>query len=203
MSDGIRQVNNPQRVPSTLTAIDGPQEGEPRVIHPITILVGRHDRTQTTMNTYVNADPQYFEVPEDGTFQNDQGDPFQYAKGDRLPLSVAVRFPDFRDHIDDAEAGLQLARPVGEVPDVGPAEKRAMASAPENRMEPAPENRAGMFVAEEDLTPAQKAARTRAANKAKEEADATSQASGTNDEGDVSTGEPDGAGTGEPEASTS
>lgn len=166
MVNGIRQMNNPERVPLTLTRIDGPQEGEPRVIHPVAVLVGRQDATRETMNTYQDANAGLFEVPEDGTFQDDGGNPFQYFKGDRLPYMVARRFEAFRSHIDEG----------GVVP--GLTDARALPGAPENRMEPAPENRDGTFVTEEDLTPAQKAARTRAENKAKEEADGDSNGSG-------------------------
>lgn len=131
MSDGTRQINNPDRVSSTLTAIDGPQAGAPRVIHPLTLLVGERDRTGQTMNTYRDAESALFTVPDDGVYQDDAGNPFQYAKGDRLPFFVAARFAAFRDSgIDDAV-----------VPGVSAARQERQEPAPENRMEPAPENR--------------------------------------------------------------
>lgn len=175
MSDGIRihQVNNPDRVPSTVTAIDGPQQGEARLIHPIALRVGRQT-PRSTMNTYIDPASSQFEVPADGTYQDDAGDPFLYRQGDRIPFATAMRFPDFRDHLGDADRpvlGMTLARPLSEVPDVGPEERRALREAPENRMMPAPENREGAFVPGDQLTPQQKAARTRSENKAKESDD--------------------------------
>jgi hypothetical protein len=102
--------------------------------------------------TTMDAEHQ-FEVPEDGTYLNDMGDPFQFPKGHRLPLAVAVKFPDFRSELGDEQ-----------VPGTANARQEP---APENRMEPAPENRTE--------TAAQRKAREKAE---KEAAEAASQGEG-------------------------
>lgn len=111
--DGIRQMNNPSRVPSTLSAIDGPQEGAPRVIHPIGLRVGKEGQDMSLITG--TDDTVYFEVPEDGTYLRRDGGSFWYPKGHRITTAEAALFDAF-----DARAE----------------------SEPENRMEPAPENRA-------------------------------------------------------------
>lgn len=121
--DSTRPQKNPDRVPSTLTAIDGPQEG---ALRAITVLVGT-PMTEDTMVTRSTVDNEYFEVPEDGTYMDDRGNPIALNKGDKLPLARAARFKDFNVSTE----GTTLS---------GLTDARAM-SAPENRMEPAPENR--------------------------------------------------------------
>lgn len=123
--DGTRQVNNPSRVPSTLTAIDGPQEGALRVIHPVALLVGTTQQ-ETSMTPY-GSDAPYFEVPEDGVYTDDRGNPIAFKAGDKLTLSRAATFKDFNVSTEGSHlSGLSPAR---------------MDAAPENRMDPARENR--------------------------------------------------------------
>lgn len=91
--DGIRQVNNPSRVPSTLSAIDGPQEGTPRVIHPMGMLVGKEGQDMGLITGTDNT--VYFEVPEDGTYIRRDGGSFWYPKGHRLTIGEAALFEAF------------------------------------------------------------------------------------------------------------
>lgn len=88
-------VNNPLRVPPLLTAIDGPQAGAPRVIHPIGLAVGVPGGS-TSMDTSAAT----FLVPEDGTFMDDFGSPIQYRKGDHVPAARAREFPSFREQME-------------------------------------------------------------------------------------------------------
>lgn len=166
-----RQMNNPSRVPSTLTAIDGPQEGAPRVIHPVGILVGRAVE-ESPMNPF-QREPAVFEVPQDGTYIDVDGNPFAFAKGHRLSLGRASRFPDFNSPVPDArDARSKSSQDRSTTEDTGAvdalqsevqklrdqlAELQAQTEAnaegrpevteqrqepePENRMEPEPENR--------------------------------------------------------------
>lgn len=193
MRDGIRQVNNPERVPDTLTAIDGPQEGARRVIHPVAMVVGTDPKEH---EMYQRAEPEFFEVPADGTYRDRRGNPIAFKKGDRIPLSRAAQIEAFNVDLSGRH-----------VSGITPARKEA---APENRMEPAPEtpeggegdpeNREGYETIkareeaernaqqdEENLTPQQKAARTRAANQAaREEAEADADQSDDADSSDES-----------------
>jgi hypothetical protein len=148
--DGIRLRNNPDRVPPLLEALDPNQAGLPRIIHPIAMAVGSNERTDPmALVTTMDAEHQ-FEVTEDGTYVNDQGDPFWFPKGHRLPLAVAVKFEDFRGDLkDEAVPGTQNARVEAPV---------------ENRMEPAPENR--------QETAAQRKAREKAEKEAAAQAEA-------------------------------
>lgn len=152
--DGARQVNNPARVPDTLAAIDGPQAGAPRIIHPVAVAVGTKEQ-----HMYQRAESEPFVVPEDGTYTDNRGNPIALTKGHRLSVGRAMQFPAFRERLAGRRAsGITAAR--------------AQSAAPENRVEPAPqtpedgdtapENRGD----DEELTPQQKAARTRAANQA-------------------------------------
>jgi len=134
MDGAPRQMNNPSRVPSTLTAIDGPQEGEARVIHPVGILVGRAVE-ESPMNPF-QREPEVFEVPQDGTYIDVDGNPFAFAKGHRLSLGRASRFPDFNVAAPDARNARQEP-------------------APENRMEPSPENRSAKSSKKDDADGAQ------------------------------------------------
>ncbi|MDQ3540839.1 MAG: hypothetical protein M3440_09140 [Chloroflexota bacterium] len=122
--DGTRLINNPNRVPPTLTAIDGPQEGEPRVIHPITMLVGTVSRETAPMDS---TNPELYEVKEEGTYTNENGDPFYFPAGHKLPHAVANHFPDFATKGDEVYvAGSSNVR---------------QEEAPANRMETPPDNR--------------------------------------------------------------
>lgn len=143
--DGTRLINNPNRVPPTLTAIDGPQAGEPRLIHPITMLVGTVSRETAPMDSTVHD---LYTVKDEGTYKDENGDPFYFPAGHKLPHAVANHFPDFA---------------VKEVYVVGLSNVR-QETPQENRMETPPDNR-------DELTPAQKAARTRAENAAKADAE--------------------------------
>lgn len=144
--DGTRQVNNPLRVPDTVTAIDGPQAGAPRIIHPVAIRVGTSIK-ETAMPLYTNAESDVYEVPESGVYTDDNGNPFQFVKGHRMSHAEAARFSDFRAQAEgDTVPGLTAARVGDEQPAVAEtdepiAELRAEGSAPENRMESAPSNR--------------------------------------------------------------
>lgn len=124
--DGARQVNNPARVPDTLTAIDGPQAGQRRIIHPVAMPVGVDTKEPTMARTSI--DQQTFEVPEDGVFTDHRGSPIAFRKGDRIPLTRAAQFAAFNASLE----GEQLS---------GITAARAEGPAPENRAEPAPENR--------------------------------------------------------------
>lgn len=131
MDGGIRIIGNPARVPPILSAIDQPQEGLPRVIHPIALAVGRPDpdaaRTGviSTMDMYAKD----VEIDEDVTLFNEQGDPFQFKAGDRISAARASQFPE-------------LARRVGDEPIRGAVDARSLAGAPENKARgEAPENR--------------------------------------------------------------
>lgn len=161
--DGTRNPNNPARVPDTLAAIDSPQAGALRVIHPVALVVGTPMKEH---EMYRYPEQQLFEVPEDGTYLDHRGSPIAFKKGDRIPMTRAAQFEAFNVDL----SGRHLSR-------ITPA--RAESAATENRMEPAPETPEGgdnppenRDEGEEGLTPQQKAARTRAANQAAKDADA-------------------------------
>lgn len=90
-----------------------------------------------------------YTVEQEGTYKNENGDPFYFPAGHKLPHAVASRFPDFATEGEVYVVGLSNVRQ--ETP-------------PDNRMESPLENR-------DELTPAQKAARTRAENAAKADAE--------------------------------
>ena len=136
--------NNPRRVPPLLSAIDRPQEGLPRIIHPVALAVGRRQGVITTM-----SDP-YAEVviEEDATFVNEQGDPFQFRAGDRVSAGRAMAFPELAKRVEGDVIGTGLARAEDERPDVAPTDdpaspptpvaitRRMVPGAPENKAEP-------------------------------------------------------------------
>lgn len=136
----ITTVNNPSRVHPLLDAIDQPQAGLPRVIHPIGMRVGQPDTGVIIVETHEG----YIDIKEDATYVNDAGDPFFFPAGHKLSPAEASRFPDLVKQVDGGLIVVAVsARPEGEVPDLAPTElaRRGLPSAPENRMEPAPENR--------------------------------------------------------------
>lgn len=133
MDGGTRIIGNPERVPPILSVIDEPQEGLPRVIHPVGLAVGRPDpdaaRTGviSTMDMYARD----VEITEDITVFNEQGDPFQFKAGDRVSAARASQFPD-------------LAKQVGDAPIRGAVDARSLAGAPENKARSgAPKSRSG------------------------------------------------------------
>lgn len=138
MDGGVRDPNNPARVPPILAAIDQPQEGLPRVIHPVGLVVGRPDpaaSAQGVMSMYAGN----VEITEDMTVTDASGTPFRFKKGDRVSAARAAAFPDLAKRIEG--------------PIMGADEARAVYGAPENRMRgPAPENRGGRTVTSEDLS---------------------------------------------------
>jgi hypothetical protein len=128
---GVMSINNPDRVPRILDAIDQPQEGLPRVIHPVTLSVGRPDplAASTGVLNTMDAFAQDVVIEKTGTYLNEQGDPFLFKAGDRISAARAAAFPD-------------LAKKLGDKPIRGTNDARAILAAPENRMESAPsENR--------------------------------------------------------------
>ena len=132
MDGGMRNPNNPARVPPILSAIDQPQEGLPRVIHPIGLAVGRPDplAAMTGVLNTMDAFAGDVEITEDATYLNELGDPIQFRKGDRVSAARAAGFPELAKKIDQNK------------PIVGTNDARAIYGAPENRMEAgAPQNR--------------------------------------------------------------
>lgn len=131
MDGGAREVNNPSRVPRILSVIDQPQEGLPRVIHPIGIRVGTPDPLAggTGVFSTMDAFAADVEITEDATYVNEAGDPYQFKKGDRIPAARAAAFPELAKKIDQDK------------PIVGTNDARADPNLIENRMEPAPQNR--------------------------------------------------------------
>ncbi len=71
------------------------------------------------MNTafIANTDDQYltFEVPEEGTYTNDAGDPFWFDRGARIGFGQAARFDAFRPLIQEQlEASRRAAREMNQ-----------------------------------------------------------------------------------------
>lgn len=121
------QPKNPSRVPSVLGAIEPNPAGLPRVIHPIGGLpVGRPEPGVRNMSD--QDDAASVEVPADGTYLDQHGDPFQFHKGDRLHPAAARRFPDLVKRQDAPIAGVDDVRAVPGAP-----ENRALPGAPQNR----------------------------------------------------------------------
>lgn len=137
MERGTRDPNNPARVPRILAVLDQPQEGLPRVIHPIGLAVGRPDplaATQGVRNT-MDAFAGDVLIEEDATYVNDAGDPYSFKAGDRISAARAAAFPELAKKIDQDK------------PIVGTNDARAVYEAPENRMETgAPQNRGSQMV---------------------------------------------------------
>ena len=190
-------MTDPGSVPPPI-AVSEPQLGAPRTIHPIgtaPLRVGRPilRRDSTTMD----RPTEYHIVKTSEVRQSRSGrSSMQFAEGTKVPLHVAYEY----GLIDELQ--LISARPEGEEPAVAPNDdpvfdQRSEGAAPENRMEPAPENRSvisttavtldplGELTDAEysQLTPAEKGARTRKANEAKEQGEGTSE-QGTGDTGD-------------------
>ena len=128
--DGTGMVNNPNRVPALLTALDDPQEGYTRRINPIGV-PGRLvtgvpiPRSQVAMDRFGESQ---FVVEQSGTYVDKQGDPYDFNAGDRLPLVRALEFEAFNvpNFLETEVPGLTPARMLG--------------AAPENRVEFAPRN---------------------------------------------------------------
>lgn len=56
------------------------------------------------MNTFIhNTDDMYFEfeVPQEGTYVDDKGDPFWFGRGARIGFGKAAQFEAFRALIQD------------------------------------------------------------------------------------------------------
>jgi hypothetical protein len=146
MDGGIPTVNNPSRVPPLLELIDGPQEGAPRLIHPVGMLVGTPVTGAATM-----AETEHFIVPNDGVYLDDSGSPIQLFKGDALPRSRAAQFTAFRAKVGDEPVFTPAVDDVddehGDTEPPGNGEnlvtnERAKGKAPANRSRgAAPENR--------------------------------------------------------------
>lgn len=125
MDGGARTVNNPDRVPPILDVIDQPQEGLPRLIHPI-MAVGRPDASLE--GALVMSDPYAPNVSvgdEDVTLVNDAGVPFWFPGGHSLTAAEASQFPELRGKIEGPirEAGTaRAAAGIDERPAVAPGE---------------------------------------------------------------------------------
>lgn len=153
MDGGARTVNNPDRVPPILDRIDQPQEGLPRVIHPVGLAVGRPDPSAAQTGVGSMSDVYAPNVPvgdKDITLVNDRGIPFWFPGGHMLTAAEAAQFPDLRDKIDGPVQGAGTARQAAGInerpavaPGEAPGEERMMPAHLENRsLGPAPENRA-------------------------------------------------------------
>lgn len=131
MDGGIRNPNNPDRVPRILSVLDQPQEGLPRVIHPFGLAVGRPDPLAGGTGVFGSMDAFAADVTidEDATYINDAGDPYAFKKGDTIPAARAAQFPDLAKKVDQDK------------PIVGTNDARAHPDLLENRMEAAPQNR--------------------------------------------------------------
>lgn len=121
--------NNPATVPPLLSAIDQPQEGLPRVIHPIGMLVGRPDPSAVGVVMDEASNTGFVTVPVDGTYRNVSGVPSRFRAGARIPVSRAASYPDL--------VNLIPGRALPEARNVTP---------PENESFAVPETRGGMVV---------------------------------------------------------
>lgn len=160
-------MTDAQAAPSTLERFDPVQEGAPRTIHPIgepePIRVGsprvyQEQRPMDRPDTYHIVKKSVIKQSRNGKSS------MQFAEGTKVPAHVAYEYGLIGD-----EPTLTV-RTDEEAPATAPDDPvftRAEGAAPENRMETAPQNRAE---GGEGLTPQQKAAQTRAANKAAQEA---------------------------------
>jgi hypothetical protein len=180
-------MTDPRPAPSTLELIDPVQEGAPRLIHPIgapalhvgSPLVYEEHRPMDRPESYHIVEKSEVRPSRNGKTS------MQFAEGTKVPIHVAYEYGLVGDPV------IVSARPEGETTATAnddPVFIRDQGAAPENRMEPAPENRgyesikaeeeaaANAAEDEDNLTPQQKAARTRAANKAAEEAQDTDEA---------------------------
>lgn len=133
---------NPRRVPPTLEAIDPLQEGAPRTINPIGSPVLHVGTTSVYQESQITMDrSERYHIPETNQVRTsrDGKSRMQFAAGQRVPLRVAYNY----GLVD--ETGAVLARPKDEKPAVAdndaPIDFRSEGAAPENRAEPAPDNR--------------------------------------------------------------
>lgn len=121
----IRDPNNPARVPPILARIDQPQEGLPRIIHPVGMAVGRPDpaaRRQGVISTMSDQFAADVVIEEDATYVNEHGDPFQFRAGDRVSAARAAGFPELAKKVAGTIVGTGLARSEDERPDVAPTD---------------------------------------------------------------------------------
>lgn len=136
MSDGIHNPNNPAKVPPILAAIDQPQEGLPRIIHPIGMLVGRPD-PDAAASGVINMSEQYaapIVLKEDVTLTNREGRSFRYRKGYRMTAAHAVNYPDLQTQLEGKPVdGAADARSVIPEADLSftPPENRGLSVQPE------------------------------------------------------------------------
>lgn len=136
-------MNNPGRVPPVLDAIDPLQEGTPRTINPIgtsVLHVGTVAAYQERGISMDNDSKFHIVKTSEVRESRDGKTRTQFAAGTRVPLAVAYDY----GLVD--EAGVAVARPEDEKPDIAENDdpvfaQRAERAAPENRMEAAPDNR--------------------------------------------------------------
>lgn len=133
---------NPRRVPPTLEVIDPVQEGTPRTINPLGSPVLHVGTTSVYQESQITMDrPDSYHIPETNQVRTsrDGKSRMQFAAGQRVPIRVAYDY----GLVD--ETGATLARPEDEKAAVAendePVSFRSEGAAPENRAEPAPENR--------------------------------------------------------------
>lgn len=135
-------TQNPQRVPLTLEAVDLLQEGAPRTINPIgspVLHVGTTSVYQESQITMDRSDRYHIVETSEVRESRDGKSRMQFAAGTRVPIRVAYDY----GLVD--ETGAVLARPEDEKPAIAendaPIDFRSEGAAPENRAEPAPDNR--------------------------------------------------------------
>ena len=156
MDGGARNPSNPSRVPPLLARIDQPQEGLPRIIHPIGMAVGRPDPSAAQTGVVSMSDP--FEgvyVEADATYTDDAGNPFRFRAGDTISAARAAAFPELRERLSGGVARAGMARSADEKADVAPTDdpeapmspspitRRMIPGAPENRMDNRRQSRKG------------------------------------------------------------
>lgn len=150
---------DPGSVPPPIAESE-PQAGAPRTIHPIGSPALRVGRPVIRRITTMDRPTEYHIVTTSEVRQSRSGkSAMQFAAGTKVPLHVAYEYG-----LIDAPQAVS-ARPEGEEPATAPNDdpvfERSEGAAPENRMEPALENRGYESV---------KAAEEAAANAAEDEA---------------------------------
>lgn len=140
-------MGDPQRDPSALIKLEPMQEGELRLIHPIgqePIVVGSwlHSTEDNLTMRYTNDDDNYVVTESIVGTSRDGKSRRRFAAGSCIPKADAYEFGLIGDQ---PRFG---ARPDGETDATGADEpivysERSEGAAPENRMDPAPENRKG------------------------------------------------------------
>lgn len=135
-------TQNPDRVPPALEVIDPHQEGTLRTIHPIGSPVLHVGTVAAYLDGGIRMDrPDTYHIVKTSEVltSRDGKSRRQFAEGTKVSLATAYDY----GLVDDA--GVALVRPEDEKPDVADNDDivtfRSEGAAPENRMEPAPENR--------------------------------------------------------------